>query len=232
MPQQSSSNPFSASLFRFLRDLKANNDRDWFRSHKARYEDCLKEPSFQFISDFGPRLRAISLHFDAIPSAVGGSLFRIYRDTRFARDKTPYKTHAGLHFRHKQARTAHAPGFYLHLDPGGSFIGLGVWRPDSGALKKIRQAILEDPASWEAALSADSFAATFSLAGDSLKRAPKGIPVDHPWIEDLKRKDFLALAKVTQEEVLSPAFLDKFADTCASGAPFVRYLCGALGVPF
>lgn len=225
-------NPFGSGLFRFLKDLKANNDREWFQKNKARYEDELKEPALEFISLFGPRLRKISPHFRAIPKATGGSLFRIYRDTRFSKDKTPYKTHLGIHFRHKQAKSVHTPGFYLHIEPGEAFVGLGIWHPESPALRSIREAIVDDPAAWKRAKNAKRFREVFELSGDSLTRPPRGFDPEHPLIEDIKRKDFIGVTRLTQKQALAPDFLDTFSETCRAGAPLVRWLCGALDVPF
>jgi uncharacterized protein (TIGR02453 family) len=223
---------FSPRLFRFLRDLEANNDRAWFQANKARYERDVKEPALQFISDFGPKLRKISPHFNADPRPVGGSLFRIHRDTRFSKDKSPYKTHTGLHFRHESAANAYAPGFYLHLEPGSVFVGLGVWHPDSATTKMIRDAIVADPAAWTRLRGRKGFAGRFELQGDSLKRPPRGFDPEHRHIEDLKRKDFIGVAKLTQKEVCSPDFLHRFAGRCEEGAPLVRFICGAVDLPF
>ena len=135
---------FEPSLFKYLRDLKNNNERPWFKANKARYEEELRGPMLRFIEDFAPHLEKISVHFLADARPVGGSLFRIYRDTRFAKDKTPYKTHAGAHFRHVRAKDVHAPGFYLHMEPGNVFMGAGIWHPDNPTLGKIREAIVAD----------------------------------------------------------------------------------------
>ncbi len=223
---------FRPALFAFLKDLAANNDRDWFQANKDRYEDHLKDPALAFISDFGPRLAKISPHFNAIPKATGGSLFRIYRDTRFSKIKTPYKTHLGIQFRHKQAKDVHAPGFYLHVEPGGSFIGVGMWHPDSPSLKGIRARIDTDRRGWKRVRDNARFRDRFDFGGESLKRAPRDYDEDHPLIEDLKRKDFIASARFTQKEILSPDFLDNFEAHCKLAAPFIRWLCQAVDVPF
>ena len=223
---------FRPALFTFLRDLKKNNSRDWFLANKQRYEGHLREPAQQFISDFGPLLRKISPHFNADPRPSGGSLFRIYRDVRFAKDKSPYKTHVGIQFRHKQARDVHAPGFYLHLEPGTVFAGIGVWHPDSASLEKIRQTIVSQPAEWKRLKANKRFRKHFDLGGDSLKRAPKGYDPEHPLIEDLKRKDLVAYATFAQKAVTAPGFLESYAALCRAGAPFVKFLCEAVGVPF
>jgi uncharacterized protein (TIGR02453 family) len=223
---------FDDKLFRFLRQLKKNNSRDWFQDHKEQYEDSVKHPSLQFISDFGPRLREISTEFVADPRPVGGSLFRIYRDVRFSKDKSPYKTSVGIQFRHKQAKDAHSPGFYLHLEPGDCFVGLGTWHPDGPTLNRIRAAIADDPKGWKRALGGKKFAETFRLEGDSLKRPPKGYDPDHPLIDDLKRKDFIAVMKLTNTAVTAPGFIDEYTRLCKTGVPLMRFLCDATDVPF
>ena len=223
---------FSPALFKFLRDLRANNDRDWFQANKERYEDKLRHPAQQFISDFGPRLAKISPHFNADPRPVGGSLFRIYRDVRFSKDKSPYKTHTGIQFRHKAGKNAHAPGFYLHLEPGQVFVGAGIWHPDGASLKKIRDHLVADPAAWKRAVNGKRFREIFELSGDSLKRPPRGYDADHPLIEDLKRKDFIAVTRLKQGDVIRPDFIDHFTRLCRAGKPLMSYLCDAVGVPF
>jgi len=223
---------FSPDLFRFLRDLTRNNDRAWFQANKQRYEESVREPAQRFISDFGPRLERISPHFNADPRPVGGSLFRIYRDVRFSRDKSPYKTHTGIQFRHKAGRDVHAPGFYLHLEPGRVFVGVGIWHPDGPTLARIRRAIVDHPASWKRALAGKRFRGAFELGGESLVRPPRGFDPGHPLIEDLKRKDFIAFSPIAQKDVTAPGFLERFAGLCRDGSPFVRHLCGTLEVPF
>ena len=223
---------FSPRLFAFLRELADNNDRDWFGANKARYEADVKEPALEFISAFAPRLDRISPHFVADARASGGSLYRIYRDTRFSKDKTPYKTHAGIHFRHALGRDAHAPGFYLHLEPGQVFAGAGIWRPDTATARRIREAIAADPARWKRATRGKRFTTTWELGGDALKRPPQGFAPDHPLLDDLKRKDFIAMAKLRQSDVTAAGFVNHYATACAAAAPLVAFLCEAVGVEF
>ncbi|MFC1661435.1 DUF2461 domain-containing protein [Gemmatimonadota bacterium] len=222
---------FSKATFRFLKDLASNNDRDWFKANKARYEKVVKDPATRFIVDFAPVLKRISPHFRADPRPVGGSLFRIYRDTRFSRDKSPFKTHTGIQFRHDSGKDAHAPGFYLHMEPGSVFVGVGTWRPDSGSLRKIREGLVEDSTGWRRAVG-KCFSSRFELSGDSLVRPPKGFDPEHPLVEDLKRKDFIGVARLTQGQVIQPDFLNEFGDICRSGVPLVKFLCRALEVSF
>ena len=223
---------FTPRTFSFLSELAANNNREWFLANKPRYEADVKEPALRFISDFSTPLKGISRLFRADPRANGGSLFRIYRDTRFSKDKTPYKTATGIQFRHEAGRDAHAPGFYLHIQPGQCFMGCGSWHPGGPALRQIRESIDEDPDAWKRASRGARFRKTFELSGDSLIRAPKGFSVDHPLIEDLRRKDFIAVVQLAEEDLISDGFLDRFAELCRTAAPFQRWLCRATGVPY
>lgn len=223
---------FTAETFAFLRDLKQNNNRDWFKANRDRYEQHIKEPAQRFIMDFAGPLEEISPAFVADPRPVGGSLFRIHRDTRFSRDKSPYKTAIGVHFRHHTAKDAHAPGFYLHIAPGEVFSAMGIWRPDSATLRRIRDALVESPAGWQRAIDDGAFRAHYDLAGESLVRAPRGYDPEHPLIDDLKRKDFIAVTPIEEEAVMRPDFLPAYSELVGAGKPLVRWLCGALGVEF
>ncbi len=220
------------ALFDFLRELKDNNERPWFEANKERYRAVVRDPMLEFIREFAAPLARISPHFVADPRPNGGSLFRIYRDIRFSPDKTPYKTNIGAHFRHAAAKDAHAPGFYLHLEPETCFVGCGIWRPDSAALTKIRGEIVDRPDAWTGITTAAAFDETFALEGDSLKRPPRGFDPDHPLVEDLKRKDFVAVARVREAEVVRPGFPDRFTELVRRASPFVEFLSRAVGVPF
>jgi uncharacterized protein (TIGR02453 family) len=223
---------FGPELFAFLRELKRHNRREWFLANKTRYETAVKEPALQFIADFGPYLQRISPEFLAIPRAVGGSLFRIQRDVRFSKDKSPYKTHVGIRFLHRDAKNVHAPIFYLHLDPGGCFAGIGVWHPEAPTLEKIRQAIVDDPGAYKRATGAARFRKHFEVGGDALKRPPRGYDPEHPLIEELKRKDFVASCPLDEKDVAQPGFDRRLAEVYGDGAGYVRFLCQALGAPF
>ena len=223
---------FSPRLFSYLSDLANHNNRDWFKENQDTYERYVREPALDFINDFAKPLERISPHFVADSRKAGGSLFRIQRDTRFSKDKTPYKENTGMHFRHAQAKDVHAPGFYLHFQPGECFMGVGLWRPESKVAYTIREHIAEDSAAWKKATRGKRFADVFSLEGDSLTRPPKGYAEDHPLIEDLKRKDFIASTRLTQKQITSDHFMKDFADNCRRAAPFMEFLCEAVGVPF
>ena len=165
---------FTPALFEFLSELSMNNNREWFQANKDRYERDVRDRLVQFVADFDERLTAISPHMVADPRPSGGSVFRIYRDVRFSKDKSPYKTNAGIHFRHEVGRKVHGPGFYLHLQPGMVFAGAGMWRPDSDTLRKVRGAIVANPAKWEGIVNDERFQSVYTLEGDSLKRPPRG----------------------------------------------------------
>jgi uncharacterized protein (TIGR02453 family) len=223
---------FGPELFAFLRELKLNNRREWFIANQRRYEDAVKGPAQRFISDVGPRLAKVSPNFLADPRPVGGSLFRIYRDVRFGQDKTPYKTHTGIQFRHRAGQDAHAPGFYLHLEPRHCFVAAGTWRPDAAALAGTREAIVSRPREWKRVRDGRRFRASFELSGDALVRPPRGYDPAHPFIEDLKRKDYVAAAGLTESDVTSDEFLDRFVGLCREAGPFVRFLCQGIGVAY
>jgi uncharacterized protein (TIGR02453 family) len=223
---------FTPELFAFLKELRLNNRREWFAVNNSRYEDAVKGPAQRFISDVGPHLARLSPHLVADPRPVGGSLFRIYRDTRFAGDKTPYKTHTGIHFPLRARKDAHAPGFYLHLEPGGCFAAAGTWRPDAEGLARIREAIVADPGAWKRVRDGRRFRASYALTGDALARPPRGFDPQHPCVEDLKRKDFIAVAGLTERNVTSAGFLELFGGLCRDAGPFVRYLCEAMGFDY
>jgi uncharacterized protein (TIGR02453 family) len=223
---------FTPALFAFLKELAANNDRTWFNDNKNRYVAHVQEPALEFITDFGHRLSRISPHFAADARVVGGSLFRIQRDTRFSKDKTPYKLNTGVQFRHEAGKDAHAPGYYLHLQPGECFMGAGLWRPETALAYAVRAKIADEPSRWKSAAHGARFADTYELTGDSLTRPPKGFDPDHPLIVDLKRKDFIATTRLTQTQVTSDGFIDHFERTARIATPLMRFLCDAADVPF
>lgn len=225
---------FSKRTYAFLRGIRKNNTRDWFAEHKGEFERDVQRPMLALIEDFGPRLEKISPHMLAIASKQGGSLFRIYKDTRFSADKTPYKTHASAQFRHEAGRDVHAPGYYLHIEPGANLMGAGIWRPDAPSLRAIREKIASDPDGWRKVTGLKiikSGGAEFS--GESLSRPPKGFGKDHPMIEELKRKDFIVLSKaLSDEDVCGDDLLKIYTKFCRDTAGLMRYLCGALGLAF
>jgi len=217
---------FDADLFRFLRELARHNERRWFLGNKARYEMTVREPMLGFIRAFAPRLRTISRYFVADPRPVGGSMMRIYRDLRFSKDKTPYRTSAAAHFSHADADEQPAPGFYLHLEPGRSFVGCGLWHPDAASLRSLRNAIVAQPPRWRRAMRG------LKLEGGSLARPPRGYDPDHALMADLKRTDFIVSARFGDRTVCAPGFLGRFTRECRRAAPLMRFLTTSLGLPF
>ena len=216
---------FSKETFDFLSELKKNNSREWFNSNKGRYEEFVKEPFLEFITAVGPQLRKISPNIVADPRPSGGSFFRIHRDVRFASDKSPYKTNAGGHFRHVAGKEIAAPSYYLHLEPGMSFLAGGMYMPDSSGLLKVREAIVARPSEWKALRKKIDLSEE-----DALKRAPKGFDPNHPLIEDLKRKHFVSSLTYSQRTVCSPSFMNEFVQGCKSMVPLMKFLSSAVGV--
>jgi len=223
---------FSEETFTFLFELAANNDREWFQANRHRYEALVREPAMAFIEAMASGLEAISPHFIASPKKVGGSLMRVYRDTRFSRDKTPYKTNIGIQFRHELGRDVHAPGYYVHLSLDECFLGAGIWHPASAELGKIRAAINDQPKAWRQACNDASFTGAFQLSGDRLKRAPAGYATEHPLLEDLKRKDHIAICNLNEADVLSKDFPMLAGERFTAASPYMRFLCKALNLSF
>lgn len=218
---------FTPDTFRFLADLTVHNDRDWFNAHRDRYEAHVKAPAMAFIAALAPRMVEVSPHIRVDAKAM----FRIHRDTRFSHDKSPYKTQVGLHFRHDSAKDVHAPGFYLHLEPGDCFMGLGLWQPDTAALNKIRPYIVKHP---DELAKADATAKKAGLAymGETLQRVPKPWDKDHPLADALRRKDWVRSCSLDDADAVSPDLLDRFVGVCKAGSPLMRVLCAALAQPF
>jgi uncharacterized protein (TIGR02453 family) len=223
---------FTKQTFAFLSSLADNNTREWFEEHKLEYEDFVRSPALDFISDMEDEMPAISKHFRALPKKVGGSLMRVQRDTRFSPDKTLYKTNIGIHFRHEVGKDVHAPGYYVHIEPGECFVGVGLWRPDADALFRIREAILKKSEAWVKARDDKAFGKQFSLEGDSLANAPRGFARDHPLVDDLKRKDFIGLATLGDANVTARDFRVQVVERFKQAEPMMRFLCAALELQF
>lgn len=220
---------FPPDFFRFLRELAQHNDKTWFTANKQRYERGVRDPSLAFVRAVGPKLPSISRHLVADPRPVGGSVMRIYRDIRFSKDKSPYRTSVGIGFHHDGAGAddEHLPGFFLHLAPSDSWVYSGMWMPDAPRLARIRSAIMTRPADWKKVRSVVP-----EIEGESLKRPPPGFPPDHPWIEDLKRKGFTCGLPIKDAAVTGPAFPDRFIDMCRQLDPLNRFLSKAIGVDY
>lgn len=219
-------------LVAFLDKLADHNDRDWFKANQKEYEAVVREPVRQLIRDMAPVLVDHAPALTADDRKVGGSMMRPQRDTRFSADKTPYKTHVGVQFRHRAGKDVHAPGLYLHIAPDEVFVGLGLYRPASKDLKAIRQRIADEPASFteiveDPALHADW---TFGDVDNTLKTAPRGFDKDHPMIAWLNMKSHILVhtpddtAWVYRDDL--PAELGRLLE---SGRRYAGFLCGAMG---
>ena len=216
---------FTPELFKFLRDLRKNNNREWFQANKQRYEQNVQGPALHFIKDLAPHLHMVSPYLVADPKPMGGSLFRIYRDIRFSKDKTPYKTHVAAHFSHKDAKMEWF-GYYLHLEPGSSSGGGGLWHPGTPALTMVRKNIAGNPERWKEARNG------IKIQGESLKRPPQGYNPEHPFIKDLKRKDLYAMFPIPEQTVCSTTFPAKFAEQCAKITPLMSFLAKSTALPW
>ena len=219
----------------FLKQLKAHNDRDWFLANKDRYEKQVRDPFLLLIADLAPAFEKAKLPYVADPRPNGGSMMRIYRDIRFSKDKSPYKTGIAAHFVHQEGKDDAAPGFYLYIRPGQSMIGGGVWRPEPKALKKIRDAMAGDPKAWHKATAplragAHKMGSACGLIGESLTRPPAGFAADLPSIEDIKRKDFAISSPLSDAEVTAPGFNKLVLDRFRASAPFLDFLAKAVGL--
>lgn len=223
---------FSPDTFRFLNELAANNHRTWFNEHRPRYEEHVREPYLRLISDLQPALAEISPRYRADPRRQGGSLRRIHRDTRFRRDKSPYKTWAGARFAHERRRQTEAPAFYLHIAPGDCFVGAGLWHPSMPTLRRFRDFVVDNPATWTRITRDPAFAGRYAFTGDSLKRAPQGHDPGHPLIVDLRRKDWVAIRGFDEALACSDALLPFVEESFRELAPLVDYLCAALDLEF
>ena len=224
---------FSDATFRFLRGLARRNERTWFQAHKAEYDAHVRAPFQQLLTDLQPDVLAVSEHYRADPKPVGGSLFRIQRDTRFANDKTPYKPWQGARIFHARGRQVEAPSFYLHLQPGNCFVGAGLWHPQPATQRAVRQFIFDNPGSWKAAAHAPAFRRKFELDEDEkLVRLPRGFPPEFAFIDDLKRRNFVALRAIDDGVITGPRLRKTLAADLAALGPFVDYLCAALDLEF
>jgi uncharacterized protein (TIGR02453 family) len=228
MPQPMPTAHFSPALFDFLRELSKHNDRRWFEANRERYEADVRGPLLRFVADLVRPLQRLCPDYVVDPRPAGGSMFRINRDVRFSRDKSPYKTQVGLHFYHRHGPKGRTAGFCLHMEPGEAFSGAGIWHPEPPALAAIRAGLVSDPRGWRRATGGAAFRGASKLWGESLVRAPRGFPPDHPLAEDLRRKDFVAARTWTEKEATSRGFLERYAQFCRATLPLNAWLAGVL----
>ena len=224
---------FTDKSFKFLRGLARNNERAWFLAHKAEYETHVRDPFRALLNDLQPVLAEISEHYRVDPRPVGGSLYRIQRDTRFANDKTPYKTWQGARLTHARGRQVEAPLFYIHLQPGNCFVGAGLWNSPTPVQRQVRQFIVDNPTGWKTAAHTTAFRKRFDLDdSEMLVRAPKGYPDDFPYLDDLRRRNFVAEHPLDDATMTGPRLRQVIATDLAALGPFVDYLCASLDLEF
>jgi uncharacterized protein (TIGR02453 family) len=224
---------FTDKSLKFLRALARNNDRAWFHAHKADYDAHVRGPFQALLVDLQPDLHAVSEHYRADPKSIGGSLFRIQRDTRFANDKAPYKSWQGARLFHERSRQVPAPSFYLHLQPGNCFVGAGLWHPETSTQRLVRHFIVDNPGSWKQAAHAPSFRRRFDLEADEmLVRPPRGFDPDFEFIDDLRHRNFVASRAIEDSVMLGPKLRQTLVKDLQVLAPFVDYLCAALDLEF
>jgi len=223
---------FSPATFRFLRSLEKNNNREWFHAHKDQYETHVREPFLALIGDLQAPLNKISKHYRADTRKNGGSLFRIFRDTRFSNNKLPYKSWQGARFFHERRHEIPAPSFYVQIQPGDCFAGGGMWHPEPEALKHIRGFLADNPEAWKKATRSKAFRDHFEFWGESLSRPPRGFDPAHELIDDIKRKDFACGEGFDEKFACSAELLPWLVDTYKRVAPMIDYLCAAQELEF
>jgi uncharacterized protein (TIGR02453 family) len=211
----------------FLRRLKRNNNRDWFEKHKHEYEAEVKLPMQSLIASLQPYFESFAPQFDINPRR---SLFRIYRDIRFSKDKTPYKTHVAAHFVLRgKPKGVEGSGFYLHIEPGEIFLGGGIYMPDNDQLKKIRKAIVDRSREFLAIVRNRDFMKRFKqIEGERLQRVPRGYDPSHPMAEWLKLKQFFVGVGWKEETCRKKSFVKDIAKVYKDAAPLVAFLNDAM----
>ncbi|MGH9751623.1 MAG: DUF2461 domain-containing protein [Blastocatellia bacterium] len=220
---------FTSRLFDFLRELKVNNKKEWFDANKDRYIADVRDPLLAFIAAFRSRLLEISPYLVADPKPTGGSMFRIYRDTRFSKNKEPYKTVASAFFSHKTGGKE-GPGVYLHLAPDNCFVGAGLWRPGSVSRTKVTDAIAAKPDAWRDATSGKEFRKLLKMEGEQLAKLPRQYDPRHPFAEDLKRKDFVVVAYFSEKQACAKDFIERFDNISRVAAPYMGLIVKAAGL--
>ena len=217
----------SKSNFQFLKDIANNNNRDWFAANKDRYQAAHAD-SKAFIAELGNQMEKI----DNIERV---KLFRIYRDVRFSKNKTPYKNNWGIGL--NRATALLRGGYYINIEPGNSFIAGGFWNPNSADLKRIRMELASDAKPLRKIINSAKFKKTFGqLSGDGVKSAPRGFDKEHPDIDLIRMKQFLVYKTVPNKMVLSKDFMKEITTTFKAMHPFFDYMSDVLttdinGVP-
>jgi len=226
--------PFSKRSLTFFRQLARNNEKAWFEAHRADYENEVRAPMRELIEELDVRFAKFAPEIAGDPKR---SMFRINRDIRFSKDKSPYKTHAAAWFHHRNAARsvgseadAGSAGYYFHLEPGGrSMLGAGLWMPPRPQLNKLREAIAENPKGFDRMVR--SLPSRFDGLDDeaALRRMPRGYAEDHPAAKWLKYQSFTTGHTLTDAQVTSKSLADLLAREFAAVLPLVRWLNETLG---
>jgi uncharacterized protein (TIGR02453 family) len=215
-----------AETLQFIKDVAAHNDRDWFAEHRDRYE-IARADVLEFVGELIPIIAGIDPTFP-VETPAKKCLMRIYRDVRFSKNKDPYKNNYGISFNVKSNGIPN-PEYYLHLQPGKSFFGVGFWMPEASVLKKIREEIDYSAADFLEIINDKHFNKIFALSKeDTLKNAPKGYEIDHPQIEFLKLKSFIAIYPLTDKDILSTDINEKLKEAFTVVQPWVKFLRNAV----
>lgn len=228
---------FTKDSITFLRALRRNNRREWFNAQRERYERSVRRPLAELVEEMDARFASFAPEMSGDPKK---SVFRIHRDVRFSADKSPYKTYAACWFYHRDAgkgvggSTPHGgAGFYFHIEPGASMAAGGLWMPPPESLRRVRQALSDDHASFAGTVRSRAVAKRFGALTDEakLRRVPRGFDADHPAADWLKYRSFTLSRILTPDEVLSPALADILERDYHGLLPFVRWLNAACGFP-
>jgi uncharacterized protein (TIGR02453 family) len=213
---------FSKEGLQFLRSLKRHNNREWFQEHKSIYEQHVKEPMSGLIEKLAADFSRFAPEMVATPKV---SAYRIHRDTRFSKDKSPYKTHVAAVFPRSGLGKHDGAGFYLHVATSEVFIGGGLYMPEPEDLRRVRQHIADVPDTFLKIIGSRAFFKMFGeITGAQLSRVPRGFPADHPAAEYLRYKNFLASRSFPAEVAISPQFYKLIIETFKGMVPFVRFL--------
>ncbi len=212
-------------ILSFLRQLELNNNRDWFNAHKSEYQSA-KTAFEQLLDRILGDLGQIDHRIKGLKAS--DAVFRIYRDTRFANDKTPYKTNFGAHMS-RGGKNSGEPGYYFHVQPGESFVSGGIYMPSPEKLKAVRKEIFLFPEDFTALIEAPAFVSNFTFFDDDkLKRPPLGFPADFPLIEYLKHKHFCPWVPVTDDLLTQPDLSSRIIDFYSRMKPFNDFIYRAL----
>lgn len=218
---------FPKATFQFLKDLDANNNRAWFQDNKQRYEDELLDPMLSYIAEYSRELKQFAPHFTADPRKMG-SIFRIYRDTRFSRDKRPYKTFSGSRFWNATQKSVHAPCFYTQLEIDNVYLGGGTYSPPKDELAAIRARIVAKPELWQEAKDTLFKAGYPEIRGERLKRIPREYSANAPHVEDLKLKSFFVINEIPSKQATQKGWMAQSRERFEAAYPLLEFVCRAL----